>query len=254
MRMHTFPRWTCPRWTRLAVLCALVGIGRPSLLHAQDGARSRPFSAASWCEDSGTYCWRGEDKARWFNGVRVIGEVDLGWLIQGGRNRFVNEGFTGLTKVGLEFNVYEGLASIQTVLIAPGSVELDGQSDLVLNRRLASFARPPAAAGQGTAAGAELASQPAAPQADRHVKVDWGFAAGLSFFDGGISTGRGWLFYDRRDILPTLGRPKVTPSESSDSYRYISFQPISSLRAVFKGSRDDGGASSATPTSAAGKP
>jgi hypothetical protein len=198
------------RVLRSATVCiALLTHAQPAL--GQEGnANTKSFSSARWCQDSGTYCWTDPAKSKWFNGVRIIGEVDLGWLMQGGGNRFANKGFSGLTKVGLEFNIYGAHVSAQTVLIAPGSIELDDKSPLVTERRL--------------------------PNGNRHIDVDWGFAGGLSFFDGSISSGFGRLFYDRRDIRPNA-TGRVARGDVRDSYGYVSFQPVSGLRAVVKGGK-----------------
>ena len=159
------------------------------------------FSTASWCNDSATLC--PDPAARdFFTGVRFIGEINLGVIVQNGDNRFESKLLTGLISAGLETNLYRGVVSLQATLIPPGSIQLDQDSKLVTSGRLAD--------------------------PDRRMKVDIGGTVGLSFLDGIFAAGIGGLKYDTRSIKDVL------PDEKSARFYYIQLQPLSAIRVAIK--------------------
>ena len=158
-------------------------------------------SARSWCDDSLTVCW---NPCRTFlGGLRFIAEPRLGTVIQGGMsNRVEPEGFGGLTLLGAEVNLRGAYIAAQGQVIMPGNVTLDEQSPARLENRLNSAT--------GTV----------------HVDVGWGL--GLSFFDGVFAAGVGQLYFDKRQFTTP------EPGDGHNTYFYINFQPISSLRTALK--------------------
>lgn len=68
-------------------------------------AQTTDMSSRRWCADSGTACWQDPRSRDWFNGVRILADIDLSTLFQPGKNRFENN-FQGRPKIALEFIVY----------------------------------------------------------------------------------------------------------------------------------------------------
>ena len=224
----------------LAVSIVALGVAPPTSAHAQaePAGRPRPFSSESWCADSGTACWGEGRRWRGLNGVRLIADVDLGYIFQGGSNQFAG-GLRGLPKIALEVNAIGGWVAAQVALIAPGTVTFDESSDAV--RALRSG---------GTS---------------RQVRYDWGWTGGLSFLDGSLSAGGGRLYYDRRQFRDeaalarepefsetvqlkrrtatgadtTLRVTRAKPSLFREGFGYVSLQPISSLRASVKNGKTE---------------
>ena len=182
-----------------ATLIALLGLAAPA---------AAQFSAKSWCKDSGTYCFPNSEKRAIFNGVRVVGEINFGTFIQNGANRFEDAITESLPLFALETNLYQGFLGLQAIGILPGGVTLDEDSDLVTSGRLSNT--------------------------DRRVHVDYGFAIGLSLFDGAILAGYGRLYYDTRRFL------NATAGDKHSSYTFVRFQPITALRDVIKGGKGSG--------------
>jgi hypothetical protein len=196
---------------RTAFRSALMSLSTAVTLVAQDAANVRPekagtFSAEVWCKDTGTYCWTSPKARNWLNGVRFVGDVDVGYLQQGGANRFEQKAFKGLTKFGVESNLWRGLAALQVVVIPPGKVTYEAESPL---RRDGVILDP----------GGEL-------------KVDYGYSVGLSLFDGVMSVGVGRLFYDPR------GFQNPDPAAKRDGFWHINWQPIASIRKLIKSKKD----------------
>lgn len=165
-------------------------------------AQSAIFSAESWCNDSGTLCWADGSAQRSLNGVRFIGEPNLGTVIQGDDNRFESKLLNGLIQAGIEVNAFEGFVSLQATLIPPGSIQLDEDSPLVTSGRLAD--------------------------PERRMKVDIGGTFGISLLDGILALGYGHLRYDTRRI------PDVQESEQGAGFWYVQLQPLSAIRVAIK--------------------
>jgi hypothetical protein len=131
-----------------------------------------------------------------------VADLNVGTIVQSGANRFESGLFKGLTIVGLEWNIYAGVVSLQTTFISPSSIQLDERSALVTSGRL--------------------------QDPDRRLKVDYGFAIGIAALDGIVSAGWGRLNYDVRHISGVL------PSERHSGWGYFSIQPVSLARALIK--------------------
>ncbi len=217
----------------------LLALSQP--VHAQDTQPYRdPFTSEIWCRDSGTACWLSPGRSRFFNGVRVIADVDLRILLQRGQNRFVAADFAQLPKLAVEVNIYQSWAAFQIALRGPGNIVLDTLSE---------------ARGLLTTGG------------NGSVPTDWGLSFGLTFFDSSIALVRGNVRYDSRvfrvppcspaasnrsdrkladdretarlrakQVRPdtTFRRLCVRSNEFSDSYVYVAFQPLSGLRSAIK--------------------
>jgi hypothetical protein len=191
---------------------ALVGAAvSPALAEGQDSgtSRAKAFSAAAWCADSGTACWSDADRRKYLNGVRVVADLDLGFLFQTGRNRFEGT-LKGNPKVTLEWNLIGGWVAFQLALTAPGTMQFDDRSPAV------------------------SALVPRQKQ-ERQVHYNWGGMVGLALLDGGVSVGLGRVSYDRRDFRTDTTLKKTI---YRDSFGYVALQPISSIRANIKNSED----------------
>lgn len=189
----------------------LAQVPEPNTTSGGDGFRSR-----SWCADSSTACWTPGDRRQYLNGVRIVADLDVGFLFQRG-NRFETSLKT-LPKISLEFNLYGGWVAAQVGLIGPGRVTFDESSRDAI---------------------AALRSE---RQVVRQVGYDVGYLYGLSFLDGALAVGRGALRYDRRDFVPPDSLPlrlRGTGHLYSDSYWYAALQPISGIRSSFKRSKSD---------------
>ena len=167
------------------------------------------FSTASWCADSGTACWN-DGGRKYLNGVRIVADVDLSFLVQKGSNRFEGN-LKGIPKIALEWNLVGGWVSLQTALVMPGTIQLDEKSPAL--RELNE-----------------------AQKAARTVHVTWGRMLGLSFLDGSLSAGFGRLFYDRRDFATKDST--ASGHLFSDQFRYVALQPISSIRSNLKSKKE----------------
>ncbi|HEU4454028.1 MAG TPA: hypothetical protein VFR81_13255 [Longimicrobium sp.] len=195
-----------------AVVSTWVLLNAPQLASQtpqEDDEFERPFSTQDWCADSATACWTDPADRAFFNGVRLVAELDLSFIFQGGQNRFEG-GIKNFGKIALEWNLYEGWVSLQTGLIAPGVIQFDNGSPAVQNLR-----------------------EPL--RAERKVRFDWGYVLGLSFLDGGISAGMGRFAYDRRDFV---NPDSVAAHVLRDRFQYIALQPLSSLRSAIKRDQD----------------
>jgi hypothetical protein len=168
-------------------------------------AQPKLFSTESWCNDSGTLCWGSPNAGTTITGVRFIGEVNLGTIIQDSDNRFESKVLSGLIQAGVEFNIYKGFVAVQGTLIPPGSIQLDTDSPLVTSQRL--------------------------KDPDRRMKVDIGGTVGFSFLDGILAAGIGGLKYDTRSISGIL------PDEKRARFYYLQLQPLSAIRVAIKRSK-----------------
>ena len=174
-------------------------------IHAQPGL----LSTTNWLKDGTTITFsKPEDRNKFkntFNGLRIIFEPQLARVLQFGSNRFESKIFGGLDRFGAEINLYKGFVSLQVISIFPSVVQFDERSPI---RRFKYSIDP-----QGK------------------VAVDFGLAAGLSFFDGIIALGYGNLYYARRDFKP---HAYYNETLFRDEFIYIDIQTISAIKAVVK--------------------
>ena len=179
------------------------------------------FSTTRWCKDSGTLCW--SKKRKWLNGVRIVSEPKLGTVFGGGGDRIESNSFGELSIIGFEFNIKGAWVATQIAMIAPGTVKLDVQSETVVK----GYLNDP-----------DLVANGELTENKRTVDVDYGLSLGLTFFDGLLAVGVGYLDFDERDffIRDDDGRvmDDVPWQDKSDFYTFFSLQPVSSLRAAFK--------------------
>jgi hypothetical protein len=201
---------------QIAAACCIAAVASTaSFGQAKSGAAS--FSSDDWCADSGTACWRDGTRQKWFNGVRIVAELDLSTIFQGGDNRFETK-VAVIPKVALEFNIYGAWAAAQVGLISPGSVTLDEASTAV-----------------------DRLHQPL--REDRRVGVTHGWVVGVSILDGAIALGEGRVHYDRRDFISDLqatdSARKANRKVYRDSFKYVALQSVSSARAAIKGSKNE---------------
>lgn len=174
-------------------------------LRAQPGL----LSTDNWLKDATTITFsKPEDRDKFkntFNGIRIIFEPQLARVVQFGSNRFESKIFGGLDRFGVEINLYKGFVSLQLINIFPSVVQFDQLSPI----RKFGYSIDP----QGK------------------VAVDFGLAAGLSFFDGIIAIGYGNLFYARRDFKP---HAYYNETLFRDEFIYIDIQAISAIKAAVK--------------------
>lgn len=182
-------------------------------------AETRParLSLKNWCSDLLTFCWRtkapawGNDKGQKLksflkrafspSGIRLILEPSFGRTIQSGPNRFETREFDVLPAMGVELSWYQAYVSLHLQLIFPTTIEYDQDSPKrdKLEDKLAGRAG-----------------------------VDYGWAAGLSFFDGIIVVGYGRFKLTFRDFKDGMG------DDLSEGFVFVNVQPASALRAAFK--------------------
>ncbi len=175
------------------------------------------FSTASWCEDSGTICWRERD---WFTGIRIVAEFDLGFMFQDGQNMFEKGAAKSLNKIALEVGVYRGWVSAQIGVFEPGMTKIDKYSPIVTGNKLNS-----------------------ARVVDYNIGHKYGAMLGLSFFDGLLAIGHGTFRYDKNyfdpNQYPLVNGKRDYGGDISDSFWYFSFQPVSGIRSVVKNDKTD---------------
>ena len=221
-----YPARACMALLLSVLLCAPgaeieAQAGSPSSANGGDRVR---FRSQSWCADSATACWTGGASRQWFNGVRIVADLDLGLLFQGGGNKFEN-GVKALPKLALEFNIHGGWAAAQVAVLGPSNTTFDESSATGV-----AYLQP-------------------AFRTTRSVPTSWGWLAGVSVLDGSLMAGVGRLFYDKRAFrrsvedttLTRLGLTAQIPFNTltRDSFGYASLQPISSIRASFKRAKED---------------
>ena len=170
------------------------------------------MSSKTWCDDSLTICWD-PCKAR-FGGVRFIAEPRFGTVFAAGDDRPKQDAFGSLALVGLETTAWGGYVAFQVQVVTPGTVTLEETSPLRKEMRL----RQP----DGT------------PNTDGTIHVRGGLGLGFSFFDGVFAVGVGYITLDKRDIEQTFAKDYG----NRKGYIYLNFQPISTLRAGLKRTKD----------------
>jgi hypothetical protein len=165
------------------------------------------FSTAAWCQDALTVCTSGRTAHVSFSGLRLVFEPNLGIIFQNGENRFENTSFKALERVGLETNLRHSYIAIQALLIYPSTVDFDDKSPITGYIKNDSG----------------------------RVGVDYGLSLGLSFLDGILATGIGYLNYDQRDLSDVneagVRQPKGT---TTDVYFYFNVQPVSAVRSALR--------------------
>lgn len=103
-------------------------------------------------------------------------------------------------KAGIELAVFQNIVSAQFVLLPPFTATFNASSNVLLTN------------------------------ANNQVSVNWGFGTGLSLLDGVIAGGLGVLYYDPSGFV----KPGSSPG---GSFFYVNWQPISSVRAIFAGTK-----------------
>lgn len=136
------------------------------------------------------------------NGVRFIFEPNFGPLLNQKDNKITLESFASIPKIGLETNLHKSWLGLQGIIFYPGIIEFDEQSPIKTSLR----------------------DQPEEDELTA-VDVDFGWAIGLTLFDGVLVVGYGKLDYDDRDFLPN-----TINSFKKDAFFYINLQPIASVR------------------------
>lgn len=221
------------RRTQICVVTLFFLFFSASIAAQEDSLRFQdPFPTDRWCSDSGTACWRSPDRGPPIaNGIRIIADVDLRILLQRGHNRFELQGFSRLSKLAVEVNLYKSWVAFQVALRGPGAIAFDERSEALS----------------------------LLPTGTRDIPTDWGLSYGLSFFDSSIALVWGRLHYDDRYFrVPTcqtgfaeeterqrrdqnrlrpdtaFARNCVMRTELRDSYWYVAFQPVSGLRSAIK--------------------
>lgn len=167
----------------------------PSLAFAAD-----PPGRTAWCGDTGTYCWSQTSPV--FNGVRLLAEPKLGYLMPVGDNKLRTDPFTGAVQLGIEANIYGGIASLQGYYLAPFTAGFDDQSPVYVDGLLAN--------------------------SDKSVDVEVGVGAGVSLFQGVLAIGVVTAHLDSRDFTSGSNVP------SNLLMPYFNFQPVSGARALIQ--------------------
>lgn len=145
--------------------------------HAQ-GLRA---NTADWCADATTVCW--SDTRSALAGFRLVFEPQLGVLVQSGDNKFESTNFNALEKIGVAFPLYGRQLGVQVLFIYPSTIQFDEQSPIRVSNAVLD-------------------------DADGKVDVEWGLTIGVTVLDGVLSTGVGFLRYDRRDFRDPDTLPK----------------------------------------------
>ena len=177
------------------------------------------MSSASWCSDGLTICWK--KRGSFFNGVRLLFEPTWGGYHDEylGVNEIDNTNeFSRTYRFGAEFNVYRAFVAVQIAFFLPREIEFKGGSH-ALNALADSTTK----------------------------RVDTPFAGqvGLSFFDGLVSAGVGYVRYDKDDFN-TANEIKKDESGNTvetqifwdsylhDQFFYVNVQPVAFVRFLIK--------------------
>ena len=175
-----------------------------TLLPAAVAAQGFSANTADWCKDATTVCWNNARKA--FSGIRFVFEPQLGVLVQSGDNKFDSTNFKALEKIGVATSLYGRQLGFQTLFIYPSTIQFDEQSPVRVGKQILD-------------------------EADGKVDVEWGMTFGVTVLDGILSTGFGFLHYDRRDFKAPSTLPK---SVFGDSFFYLNIQAIEALKGAIK--------------------
>lgn len=185
------------------------GEAPPDVQEAENQTGPRDLSSAGWCLDATTYCW---DASRSLAGLRLVFEPQLGVLFQSGNDKFEDANFRSLEKIGLETNLIEGLIGLQGMLIYPSTLKFQQDSPLLEK----GFIKD---------------------EENGQVRVEVGFSFGVTFLDGILAVGYGWVNYDERDFI-NVDQITSTTSDSPflDGFFYFNVQPIAAIKSALKGS------------------
>ena len=168
-------------------------------VYAKDEAAAPP-GRETWCADSGTWCFNPEGPV--FNGVRIVAEPKLGWVIPTGDDKLKSEFFTGAVQMGIEANVWGGIVAVQGMFLAPFTSSFDSKSPVLLGGGLVD--------------------------SNGEVGVESGVGGGASFLFGIAGIGVINTHLDRRDF--------TDPSNAKVDYitPYVNLQPISAARLLIQ--------------------
>jgi hypothetical protein len=174
------------------------------LVPASAAAQAFQANTADWCKDATTMCWSQTRRA--FSGIRFVFEPQLGVLVQSGDNKFESTNFKALEKIGVATTLYGRQLGFQTLFIYPSTIAFDEQSPVRIDKNVLD-------------------------EQDGKVDVEWGMTFGITVLDGIVSTGYGFLHYDRRDFKnPSTLRSGVF----GDSFFYFNIQAIEALKGAIK--------------------
>lgn len=195
--------WPMAKTAICISLSVLVGLSWSRDCAADEGSKSPAFmSSKSWCADSGTICFKGNqaEYRKLIPGVRVVAEPKIGLLLQGGEDKLEIRAGELAASVGLELGVYQGAVALQTMFISPFEATYDQLSPSVAKFKPGYSAVP----------------------------VEYGVAIGLSTLEGALAIGIASFGIDNRVFVDGKG-PK------REGGVYLNFQPISASRAAIKG-------------------
>ena len=161
------------------------------------------FSTKTWCKDSLAICWNTSEKwmdeREYFPGVKLILEPSMTHFVQDDIDMFDEDFFKNSlsgSSLGIELGIYKDFIALQLLVMGGFSLKFTEDSDIV----------------------EKIKSE------DKKVRVNYGVAAGFSFFYSWFAVGVGYLKLNRKDIEnPTGGDDKET-------YTYLKVQPISMLK------------------------
>ena len=91
-----------------------------------------PFPTSAWCGQSNTFCWDDDHSRDAFSGVRFSIDLNLGFIWQGGRDRFISSELGSVGRFGIEINLYRGWLAYQAFVAIPGTLKLDEHSPMGL--------------------------------------------------------------------------------------------------------------------------
>lgn len=165
------------------------------------------FSTETWLSDDMTLPFPEKSTERnYLNGIRLSFEPQLGIVSPWGMNRLDVQQLVQIPKVGIETNLLKGYVGLQITYIIPTQVTFDEKSELLNNRVLI-------------------------PKNGK-VQLDGGVTIGLTFFNGILAGGFGYLNYDQRDF--NMKSPEFKREHTSDMFGYLSLQPVAVVRSAIK--------------------
>ena len=198
------------------MLIALLGTGLSC--KAQVGLFD--LSSNAWLEDQLTIPFGvGAEKRPILSGIRLLFEPQLSQVFQDNEeNKVTAPDIGAIPKLGIETNLYGAWVSVQAILLLPGStVQFDENSPI----RLENLTK--------------LESG--------KLKVESGYAFGLSLFDGTLGVGYSKLLFDHRGYRDADNSENLTSSD----FIYVSFQPVSFVRSLIKRAKGEDAEEPAQP-------
>lgn len=165
------------------------------------------FSSNTWLNDQLTIPFgAGAEKRPILSGVRLLFEPQISIVFQDNEeNKITAPDIGDIPKLGIETNLYGAWISVQAILLLPGStVQFDEDSPI----RLENLTR---------LEGGKL-------------KVESGYAFGLSLLDGTLGVGYSKVLFDHRGYRDADNSANIT----SGDFIYVSIQPVSIVRTLIK--------------------